>query len=164
MSYTWSNSVLSCNCLMNSVKVSVACLVYDKNDRILLVKERQVIGVVYNQPAGHLQPGETLIGGAVREVKERTGLTVEIDSLLGVYEHYFEETGSHVIRFCFLAKAPKDVDVTVDFHKTEIVSAEFHDKSELKSMRDKYRNPLVAICIDDFYRGIRFKLDMIKFV
>lgn len=149
---------------MNSVKISVACIVHDSNDAVLLVKERQVIGVVYNQPAGHLHPGETLIQGAVREVKERCGLTVEIKEMLGIYEHYFEETGSHVIRFCFVALAPRKQAVKVDLHKAEIVSAEFYTKEELEKIENKYRNPLVKMCIEDFYKGRRYSLDMLEFV
>lgn len=148
---------------MNSVKISVACIVYNKDRSILLVKERQVIGVVYNQPAGHLKPGETLIGGAVREVQERTGLTVEIEAILGIYERYFEKTGSHVIRVCFIAKAPRE-DLAIDFQNIEIVSADFYSKDELKSIEKKFRNPLVKECVDDFYKGIKYDVDAIKFV
>lgn len=149
---------------MNSVKISVACIVHNAEDSILLVKERQVIGVVYNQPAGHLRPGETLIQGAVREVKERCGLTVEIKEMLGIYEHYFEETGSHVIRFCFVAQAPKRGAVKVDLHKAEIVSAEYYNKEELQTIEEKFRNPLVKMCVEDFYKGRRYSLDMLEFV
>lgn len=119
---------------MNSVSISVACIVYNSENSVLLVKERQVIGVVYNQPAGHLRPGETLIQGAVREVKDRCGVTVEIKEMLGIYEYYFEETGSHVIRFCFVAEMPKRHSVKVDMHKSEIVSADFYSKEELKAI------------------------------
>ncbi len=149
---------------MNNVKISVACIVHDSKDAILLVKERQVIGVVYNQPAGHLRPGETLIQGAVREVKDRCGVTVEIKSMLGIYEHYFEETGSHVIRFCFIAEAPKRVSLSINLHKEEIVSAEFYSKEQLKEIESKYRNPLVKMCVEDFYKGRKYSLDCLEFV
>lgn len=149
---------------MNSVKISVACVVHNKKNEVLLVKERQVIGVVYNQPAGHLRPDETLIAGAVREVKERTGLTVEIKEMLGIYEHYFEETGSHVIRFCFVAEVPNRQQVAVDIDKIEIVSADYYSEKDLKDIEKKYRNPLVKQCLEDFYSGKRYSVDMMKFV
>lgn len=149
---------------MNNVKISVACIVHDSKNSILLVKERQVIGVVYNQPAGHLHPGETLIQGAVREVKDRCGITVEIKAMLGIYEHYFEETGSHVIRFCFIAEAPKRVSLSINLHKEDIVSAEFYSKEQLKEIESKYRNPLVKMCVEDFYKGRKYSLDCLEFV
>lgn len=62
--------------------VTVATVIED-NGRFLLVEEQQRGRLVLNQPAGHLEPGESLIEAALRETLEETGWTVEIQGLVG---------------------------------------------------------------------------------
>jgi 8-oxo-dGTP pyrophosphatase MutT (NUDIX family) len=66
-----------------------ACALIIENDAILLVefKNDNDDGVHYNLPAGGLEPGETLIEAAQREVKEEACVEVEVGSVAFVYEY-----------------------------------------------------------------------------
>ena len=68
--------------------VTVATVV-EKDGHFLFVEEHSegVTHTVFNQPAGHVESGETLIQAAIRETLEETGHTVEIDALLGIYTY-----------------------------------------------------------------------------
>src|SRR3569832_1835751 len=64
--------------------VTVAAVV-EQDGRYLLVEEHSTAGVVYNQPAGHVEPGESLIEAAIRETREETAWHFRPTALLGVY-------------------------------------------------------------------------------
>ena len=85
--------------------VTVATVV-EKDGRFLFVEEHSegFVHTVFNQPAGHIECGETIIEAAIRETLEETGHHVEIDHLLGIYTYtppMFPDRTYY--RFCFLA-------------------------------------------------------------
>ena len=63
--------------------VTVATVI-ENSGRFLLVEELKGGRLVLNQPAGHLEPGESLIQAALRETLEETGWTVDIQGIVGV--------------------------------------------------------------------------------
>jgi len=65
------------------VRVGVGVVVYDEKGRVLL--ERRSDCGWWGLPGGRIEPGESAIEAAVREVKEETGLTIRVTRLLGVY-------------------------------------------------------------------------------
>lgn len=73
---------------------------YDKN--VLLVKNKGSGASYYTLPGGAVEKGETLEEAAIREVKEETGLDVQIDGIFTVSEAFFEERGHHAIFFTFM--------------------------------------------------------------
>src|SRR3954468_8406730 len=81
-------------------RVTVACVVA-RDDRFLMVEEEVFGETAYNQPAGHLDPGETLQTAAVRETLEETGYTIALDAFLGVWQWVSHEHGEQVLRFSF---------------------------------------------------------------
>lgn len=81
--------------------VTVATLVLD-GGRLLCVEERVSGRLVINQPAGHLEPDESLVDAAVRETLEETGWTVRPSAFVGAYQ-WKAETGRHYLRFAFAA-------------------------------------------------------------
>lgn len=67
----------------NSVVPSTTAVVTDDQARILLVHRRD--NDLWALPGGGMELGESIAQCAVREVKEETGLDVQITGLVGVY-------------------------------------------------------------------------------
>ena len=140
--------------------VTVATVV-EKDGRFLFVEEHSegVTHTVFNQPAGHVESGETLIQAAIRETLEETGHTVEIDALLGIYTYtppMFPDRTYY--RFCFLAQNVNvDLNATLD---TGIVRAVWMNLDELQETA-RARSPLVTKAIQDALSGQRFPLSLI---
>ena len=84
--------------------VTVACVVAE-GERYLMVEEEIDGRLVYNQPAGHLDDGESLLAAAARETLEETGWTIEVEHFLGVHQWRSTEHGEGVVRFSFAARA-----------------------------------------------------------
>src|SRR5690242_8374278 len=84
--------------------VTVACVVA-RGEHYLMVEEEIDGRLVYNQPAGHLDDGESLLGAAVRETLEETGWTIRMEHFLGVHQWRSTEHGEGVVRFSFAARA-----------------------------------------------------------
>ena len=112
--------------------VTVATVV-EKDGKFLFVEEHTeaVTHPVFNQPAGHVECGETIIEAAIRETMEETGHTVEVTHLLGMYTYtppmFPDRT---YFRFCFLAKSTDyDPNAALD---TDIVGAVWMTLYELK--------------------------------
>ncbi len=87
--------------------VTVATVI-EKNGKFLFVEEHTegVTHSVFNQPAGHVEAGESLIEAAIRETMEETGHRVKINALLGIYSYtppMFPDRTYY--RFCFLAES-----------------------------------------------------------
>ncbi|WP_130802920.1 NUDIX hydrolase [Acinetobacter ihumii] len=140
--------------------VTVATVV-EKDGRFLFVEEHTegVTHTVFNQPAGHVEYGETLIQAAIRETREETGHTVEIDALLGVYTYtppMFPDRTYY--RFCFIAHSVNaDLNATLD---TGIVRAVWMNLDELQETA-RARSPLVTKAIQDALSGQRYPLSLI---
>jgi 8-oxo-dGTP pyrophosphatase MutT (NUDIX family) len=83
--------------------VTVATIVA-RDGRFLVVEENVRGELLLNQPAGHLEPNESLLTAARRETLEETGWSVELEHLVGVYQ-WRSESGDHFLRFTFAARA-----------------------------------------------------------
>lgn len=115
--------------------------------------------LVYNQPAGHVEKGETLEQAAVREALEETGWQVQLTGFLGFYV-YTPPSNPHITyyRACFLANAVQhDSARPLD---TGIVQALWLSRSDLASSQ-KLRSPLVLKCVDDALAGKNFPLNIV---
>jgi 8-oxo-dGTP pyrophosphatase MutT (NUDIX family) len=138
----------------------VAAAVIEKDGKFLCVEEDIEGAIVINQPAGHLDPGETLIAAAERETVEETGWTVEVSSLVGIYLMETEITSKTILRFCFAADAVAfDAERRLD---AEIVGTHWFDREELEARRASHRSPLVMHAVDDFRAGQRFPLTVLN--
>jgi 8-oxo-dGTP pyrophosphatase MutT (NUDIX family) len=137
----------------------VAATVVERDGRFLCVEERIEGRTVFNQPAGHLDPGETLVAAAVRETLEETGWTVAVESLVGIYLMDTETPGKTFLRFCFAATPVAfDPARTLD---TEIVRAHWLSRGALAARADQHRSPLVMLAIDDYLAGRRHPLTLL---
>ena len=138
--------------------VTVATIV-ERGGRFLLVEEETRAGLRLNQPAGHLETGESLPAAAVRETLEETGWHVRATALVGVYRWEAPETGTAYVRFSFAADArAHDAARPLD---RGIVRALWLTYDEIAAMNASHRSPLVLRCIDDYRAGVRWPLDLV---
>jgi 8-oxo-dGTP pyrophosphatase MutT (NUDIX family) len=129
---------------------------------VLLVVERVSGRLVLNQPAGHLEPDETLAEAALRETREETGWDVRLTGFVGAYQWKAPSLngnpGRHYLRFAFAAEAVEhDPARRLD---EGIVRAFWVAPSELLADRERHRSPLVAKAVEDFLAGRRHPLDI----
>ena len=135
--------------------VTVACIV-PRNGEFLLVEEIVRDDYVLNQPAGHLEPGESLPAAALRETREETGWDVELTHWVGVYQ--WANADGQFLRFTFAATPLRhDSSRTLD---TGIVRAVWMTRGEIAASRN-LRSPMVLRSIDDFLGNKRLPLDAV---
>ena len=139
--------------------VTVATLVV-RDGRLLCVEERANGRLVINQPAGHLEPDESLIEAAVRETREETGWNVRVTHLVGAYQWKAPGTNRHYLRFAFAAEPVRhDPARPLD---TGIVQALWMTPAELQARAPQHRGPLVWQVVADYLGGRRHSLDLVQ--
>ena len=130
-----------------------------RDGRFLVVEEQTRAGIRINQPAGHLEAGETLAAAAARETLEETGFRVTPTALVGIYRWQAPETGATFIRFAFAADViAHEANRPLD---EGIVRALWLPYDELVAQRARHRSPLVLRCVDDYRAGYRRPLDLV---
>ncbi|CAN5616224.1 NUDIX hydrolase [soil metagenome] len=144
--------------------VTVATVVVD-GGRLLCVEERVNTGLVINQPAGHLEPDESLVAAAQRETLEETAWHVRLTAFIGAYQWQAPSAsdggpGRHYLRFAFAAE-PVSHDPTRSLDEG-IVRALWMTPNELEAARARHRSPLVWQVVTDFLGGRRHPLSMLQ--
>jgi len=135
--------------------VTVAAVV-ERDGRFLLVEEDTDRGRLYNQPAGHLDPGESLVRAVARETLEETAYTFEPTGLLGVYQYHSGADDVTYIRFAFTGTiSAHEADRALDHG---IVRAVWLTPGEIRREAPRHRSPLVLRCMDDYLAGRRYPL------
>ena len=142
---------------------TVATIV-EKDGKFLLVEERRLInaqgefGIVYNQPAGHVDEGESIMAAAIRETLEETRWQVKLKHLVGIYIFTAPANGITYHRYCFAAEAiMHQVGSQLD---DGILDAKWLSWDEIQHL-DNLRSPLVKRCIKDHIDGKHYPLDVI---
>lgn len=139
--------------------VTVATIVEDQG-RFLMVEELKGGKAVLNQPAGHLDPDESLQRAAVRETLEETGWDVELTSVIGIYLYTAPSNGVTYQRICFAAKPLRHhPDYLLD---DGIIGPLWLTRDQLIAQQDRWRSELVLRCIDDYLDGEHFSLDLLR--
>ncbi len=140
--------------------VVVATVVPRDDGRFLFVEERVRGKLVVNQPAGHLEPGESLVEAAVRETREESGWQVRIEALLAIYQ-WVEREGAHCMRFTLAATPERNLETPLD---RGIVRTLWLNREELLGGGFTLRTPLVLKSLDDFATGRRLPLEALPVV
>jgi 8-oxo-dGTP pyrophosphatase MutT (NUDIX family) len=138
--------------------VTVATIV-ERDDRYLLVYEESDGRMVYNQPAGHLEQGETLAQAAIRETLEETGWTVALTGVVGVNLYTAPSNGVTYFRTTFIADAVShDPTRALD---TGIIEAVWLTFEEVVERKAELRSPMTLQIIEDYRAGRRFPLGVV---
>ena len=138
--------------------VTVAAVI-ERDGRFLFVEERIDGRLVLNQPAGHLDPGESLIAACIREVLEETAHRFEPTALVGIYRWHYRPRDVTFLRFCFKGAVGAQEERPLD---KEIVRLHWLAADALRARQADHRSPLVQQCVDDFLAGRNFSLDLLS--
>ena len=136
--------------------VTVAAVI-ERDGRFLLIQERIQGRLVLNQPAGHLDPGESLVTACRREAMEETAHHFEPTALVGIYRWRDPRKDFTFLRFAFRGKVGTAENRALD---KEIVGVHWLTPDEVKQRSAEHRSPLVQKCVDDFLAGRSFPLDL----
>ena len=136
--------------------VTVAAVV-ESGGRFLLVEELIAGRLVLNQPAGHVEHGETLVAAVVREVREETAWRFEPQWLLGLYQWHSPHSGRTFLRFAFAGEV-RDHEPLQPLDDG-IVATHWLTSHELEARQPRLRSPLVLRCVWDYLSGRRHALE-----
>ena len=137
---------------------TVACIIEEDN-RFLMVIEKDDGHIVINQPAGHVEEGESFESAAVREALEETGFDVELNDLIGLYTIEGKNSVTYH-RLCYSAKRLNQTpNEKLD---DDIIETTWLSYEEILSRKDQLRSPMVLACIDDYLDNRRFPLDFVR--
>ena len=138
--------------------VTVAAII-ERDGKFLFVEELQDGRRVLNQPAGHLDPDETLIAACAREVMEETAHRFNPTGLVGIYRWHYQPADVTFLRFCFTGKVLGIENTPLD---KEILGLHWLNAKELKDRSGQHRSPLVQQCLDDYLAGNNFPITVLS--
>lgn len=139
--------------------VTVAAVI-ERDGRFLFVEENTRDGLRLNQPAGHLEAGESLIDACVRETLEETTYAFTPTHLLGTYLWRSEANSVTYLRFAFVGRLGEpDTTRALD---EGIVRTLWLSADALEARSETHRSPLVMQCVHDHLAGQRFSLDLLS--
>ena len=141
---------------------TVAAII-ERDGRYLLIEEHTPEGLRLNNPAGHLDPGESPEQGVAREALEETAHPFRPTALVGIYLSRFqrESTGEDVtyLRFAYSGEVGEpEVGRSLD---TGIVRTLWMSPEEVRASAARHRSPLVLRCIEDHLAGRRYPMDVV---
>ncbi|MDE2598374.1 MAG: NUDIX hydrolase [Rhodocyclaceae bacterium] len=130
--------------------------------KFLLVEEETDDGIRYNQPAGHLDDGESLLEACAREALEETAWRFNPTELVGIYQWGpASKPELTYLRFAFSGtlgefEAGRKLD-------TGIIRAVWKTPAEIEAEQTLHRSPLVWQCVQDYLAGRRYPLDLLRY-
>jgi ADP-ribose pyrophosphatase YjhB (NUDIX family) len=138
--------------------VTVAAVV-ERDGRFLLVEEETDEGIQFNQPAGHLECGETLEQAVVRETLEETGYAFVPRFLVGVYHWRHPVKEITYLRFAFGGEITGyDADRALD---AGIIGPRWFTLDEIRANASRHRSPMILHCVEDWQAGRRYPLELV---
>ena len=141
-------------------RITVAAVV-EREGRYLLIEEESERGPVFNQPAGHLDPGESLQEAVAREALEESAHGFRPTTLVGIYHYRDPRTDITYLRIAFAGEITGyEPGRALD---TGILRAVWVTPEEAKASSPRHRSPLVMRCIDDHAAGKRYPLELLAY-
>ncbi len=146
--------------------VTVAAII-EREGKFLLVEEHTQDGLRLNNPAGHLDPGESTVQACVRETLEETAFHFTPDALVGIYMSRFEKAvpgqaevlDITYMRFAFCGSLGDEViGQALD---EGIVRTLWLSPEEIRACVPRHRSPLLLTCMEDYLAGKRYPLDLL---
>ena len=131
--------------------------VVERDGRFLLVEEHTPDGLRLNNPAGHLEPGESLAQACARETLEETAHAFTPTALVGVYQAALDDTTYLRFAYCGTLGALQ-AGRTLDHG---IVRTVWMTIDEIRASAARHRSPLLLRCVEDYLAGRRFPLDVV---
>ncbi len=133
--------------------------VIEQDGKFLLVEEHTSQGLLFNQPAGHLEAHESLLTAVVRETLEESAYDFEPQHLLGIYRWHSSSSDTTYLRFAFCGRllahhAARPLD-------EGIVRAVWMTPDEIRATQARHRSPLILRCVEDYLAGKRYPLELI---
>jgi ADP-ribose pyrophosphatase YjhB (NUDIX family) len=139
--------------------VTVAAVI-EREGRFLLVEEHTARGLRFNQPAGHLEENESLIDAVKREVLEETAWQFEPEALLSIQLWRRNPRQPSYLRYCFTGHCHShDPGHQLD---DGIVATHWLSHEEIIARPKRMRSPLVPIAVEEYLKGERYPLSMLK--
>ena len=143
---------------MNDTTHITVAAVIERDGHFLLVEERSGDRTVYNQPAGHLEPGESLLEAVIRETQEETAWRFQPTAFSGIYLWTSPENRISYLRFCFIGSChDHDPHQPLD---NGIIRTWWLTRDDILARAQHHRNPLVLRCIDDYLAGKSYPLEL----
>jgi len=138
--------------------VTVAAVI-EQNGRFLLVQERESGRAVLNQPAGHLEDGESLVTAVIRETLEETGWHFQPEAVIGIYRWRHPVKRITYLRVTFAGPGLRhDINRTLD---EAIEDTLWLSTGEIRRQPEMLRSPLVLKSIEDYLAGARYPLSVL---
>jgi 8-oxo-dGTP pyrophosphatase MutT (NUDIX family) len=138
--------------------VTVAAIL-EQDGKFLLVEEQTSQGLLFNQPAGHHEPDDSLIAACAREVLEESAYNFEPQYLIGIYRWHSPASETTYLRFAFGGK--------ILSHHPEraldegIIGATWMSFDEIHATQARHRSPLILRCVEDYLAGKRYPLGIL---
>ncbi|ABE46434.1 NUDIX hydrolase [Polaromonas sp. JS666] len=135
--------------------------------KFLLVEEQTRDGLRLNNPAGHLDPGESPEQACARETLEETAFHFKPTAIVGIYLSRFEQASAGrasplditYLRFAFCGELGEHVPgQALD---EGIVRTVWLTADEIRACAHLHRSPLLLTCMEDYLAGRRYPLDLI---
>ena len=145
--------------VMGNPEITVAA-VAEEGGRFLVVEERISSRLVFNQPAGHVERGETLVEAVIRETLEETAWRFTPESLLGVYLWRNPRNGRSTMRFAFTGTV-RDHNAAQPLDRG-IIRTHWLTRAEMIERERRLRSPLVLRCVDDYLGGRRLPIESVN--
>ncbi|HTH77583.1 MAG TPA: NUDIX hydrolase [Ramlibacter sp.] len=143
-------------------RVTVAAVI-ERDGKFLLIEEETALGLKLNNPAGHLEPGETPAQGCAREVLEEAAYDFTPTAVLGIYfaRSRKNSTGEDqtYLRLAFCG----DLGAHHPGRPLDegIVRTVWMTADEVRATKDRHRSPLVLKCIEDYIAGVRLPMSAV---